>query len=131
VGVDPGTGIQFVGPTEPIRHLGILLGPDVEACRTALYADLATRLERRVARWATSSLSLFGRTYVARQCFASMLTYHAMFLPPPAPFLRWAVGLLAHFVALGERATPGRRAANLYPNRAGRIYLANVHNPWG
>jgi hypothetical protein len=90
----------------------------VEACRTALYADLATRLERRVARWATSSLSLFGRTYVARQCFASMLTYHAMFLPPPSPFLRRAVDLLAHFVALGERVTPGRRAASLYPNRA-------------
>jgi len=118
VGADPGTGIQFVGPTEPIRHLGILLGTDVEACRTALYADLATRLERRVARWATSSLSLFGRTYVARQCFASMLTYHAMFLPPPAPFLRRAVDLLAHFVALGERVTPGRRAASLFPNRA-------------
>ncbi len=36
VGADPGTGIEFVGPTEPIRHLGILLGTDVEACRTAL-----------------------------------------------------------------------------------------------
>jgi hypothetical protein len=55
---------------------------------------------------------------VARQCLASMLTYHAMCLPPPAPFLRRAVDLLAHFIALGERVTPGRRAASLYPNRA-------------
>ena len=37
VGLCPYTGIMFVGRTEPIRHLGILLGQDTELCRQQLY----------------------------------------------------------------------------------------------
>ena len=118
VGVDEGTGIRFVGPGEPIRHLGVLLGSDVEACRSALYDGLAVRLERRVASWATASLSPFGRAYVARQCMASIFTYHATFVPPPLRFLNRAADLFATFVQRGVRADPGRRSGNLYPNRA-------------
>jgi len=118
VGVDVGTGIRFVGPDEPIRHLGVLLGSDVEACRAALYDTLAARLERRVASWATASLSLFGRAYVARQCMASIFTYHATFVPPPPTFLTRAADLFATFVQMGVRADPGRIGGKLYPNRA-------------
>jgi hypothetical protein len=116
--VDVGTGIRFVGPDEPIRHLGVLLGSDVEACRAALYDTLAARLERRVASWATASLSLFGRAYVARQCMASIFTYHATFVPPPPTFLTRAADLFATFVQMGVRADPGRIGGKLYPNRA-------------
>ena len=106
--MDEGTGIRFVGPGEPIRHLGVLLGSDVEACRSALYDGLAVRLERRVASWATASLSPFGRAYVARQCMASIFTYHATFVPPPLRFLNRAADLFATFVQRGVRADPGR-----------------------
>ena len=116
-GVDAGTGILFVGSQEPIRHLGILVGRDTEHCRQEMYTAIAAGLERRVASWATTSLSYLGRTYVARQCMASKYTYHAAFVPAPPLFLRRTADLLATFVACGERAGPGRPGAKLYPNR--------------
>jgi hypothetical protein len=117
VGVDQGTGIRFVDRGEPVRHLGILVGTDPEECRRTMYAGIAAKLERRVASWSSSSLSLLGRAYVARQCMASMFTYHATFVPPPDTFLRRAAGLFATFVECGARADPSRRAAGLHPNR--------------
>ncbi|MFY7873476.1 MAG: reverse transcriptase domain-containing protein [Limnohabitans sp.] len=117
-GVDAGTGILFVGSQEPVRHLGILVGRDTEHCRQEMYKVIAASLERRVASWATTSLSYLGRTYVARQCMASKYTYHAAFVPAPQWFLRRTADLLATFVACGERAGPGRVAAKMYPNRA-------------
>ncbi len=116
-GVDAGTGILFAGSQESIRHLGILVGRDTEHCRQEMYTAIAASLERRVASWATTSLSYLGRTYVARQCMASKYTYHAAFVPAPPLFLRRTADLLATFVACGQRAGPGRPGANLYPNR--------------
>jgi len=116
-GVHHGTGIRFVDGQDMVRHLGVLVGRDADRCRREMYLAIGTKLERLVARWATSSLSLLGRAYVARQCMASIFTYHATFVPPPAAFLRRVADLFATYVALGERASPGRPAAKLFPNR--------------
>jgi len=116
-GLCPHTGIMFVGRTEPIRHLGILLGQDTELCRQQLFRDILQHMERRAALWAAVSLSEPGRCYVARQCILSMCTYHLAFVPPPDSFLKRAGTLLATYVACGERATPSLGPAPLFPNR--------------
>jgi len=118
VGVQAGSGIRFVAEQEHVRHLGVLVGRDVVKCQTEMYDIIAAKLERTVASWATSSLSFLGRSYVARQCMASMFTFQATFVPPPQAFLKRAADLFATFVACGERASPGRPAAKLFPNRA-------------
>ena len=116
-GVCPLTGIPFAADSHPIRHLGILLGRDPLLCRGRMYAGILQRMERLVTQWACTSMSLFGRSYVARQCLLSVFTYHAAFVMPPADFLGRVSVLLATFVACGDRADPTRRPAALFPNR--------------
>ncbi len=90
----------FVGSQDHIRHLGILVGRDTEHCRQEMSKTIAASLERRVASWATTSLSNLGRTYVARQCMASKYTYHAAFVPLKQPFLWRTADLRSQKLAL-------------------------------
>jgi hypothetical protein len=114
-GVEAGTGILFVGSHGPIRHLG---DPGrQEHCWQKMYKTIPASLERRVASWATTSLSYLGRTYVARQCMASKYTYHAKFVSAPPLFPLRTVDLLATCVACGEMAKRGRPEAKMYLNR--------------
>ena len=58
-----------------------------------------TKVEARIARWSGFPLSTLGRAYVAKQVLASMVTYHATFVPVPQELLERLCRAIHTFVA--------------------------------
>ena len=78
-GVDVTTGVRFLRPGQFLRHLGILLArpADQPAAAAAMHAQRLASLRGAVRQWSPFGLSYLGRLYVAKQCMASVLYYHA------------------------------------------------------
>ena len=68
------TGITFGTAGSATTHLGIPLSTDPDAAARSLYTDVLQRLDRRIACWSGSRLSLLGRAHVAKQVLVSMFT---------------------------------------------------------
>lgn len=134
----PLTGMQYVSGAEPIRHLGVLIGSDAARCAREMFDAILTRLEARVRRWAGHQLSFLGRAYVAKQCMASMVYYHAAFVRPPRATLQRIAQVLNTYVAGNRLASApgagGGSSGRLHPCREvcalpweeGGIALADV-----
>ena len=132
-GVDDLTGVRFVPTTEPIRHLGILLGRDAGLCCTQMYASVIAAVRRRAAHWSTQGLTFLGRVYVARQVFASAIYHFATFITPHQHHLTQIVTVLCAFAARGDSPVDGyaprlapRRAVCALPWAAGGVRMADV-----
>lgn len=117
-GTDPSTGIHFVSDTEPVRHLGILLGRDAALCRDSMYNAVIASIRRRATHWSTHGLTFLGRVYVARQVFASAIYHYATFVSPSSSQLQHIVTILCSFAARGDSPVDGRHAPRLAPRRA-------------
>ncbi|BDA44216.1 hypothetical protein COCOBI_05-4000 [Coccomyxa sp. Obi] len=83
----------------PLAYPNPLLGWQPEAAATALYSAILRKVEVRIARWSGFRLSLLGRAYVAKQLLASMVTYHATFIPVPSQLEKRLCTALHTFVA--------------------------------
>ena len=99
-----GLGISFPPPSEPIRHLGILVSHDTEGAARAMHAKRLKAVCAGVRRWARFQLSYLGRLHVAKSVLASALYFHAMFVPPPPALLTSMVRVIDHFVSHGREA---------------------------
>lgn len=135
-GDDPVTGVKFVGPTDAIKHLGVLLTKGGRAAHAkALWQQRVKSVAAQVAHWRTVDLTLLGRVYVARQVMANSVTYHAQFVEPPKPQLQALQRLIDGFV-LGQPVNPdtddrplrGRPSAATYslPLQEGGLAAADV-----
>ncbi|BDA49663.1 LINE-1 retrotransposable element ORF2 protein [Coccomyxa sp. Obi] len=87
-GPDAATGVTFVAQDASVKHLGVPL----------------------------SRLSLLVRAYVAKQLLASMVTYHATFIPVPSQLEKRLCTALHTFVA-ANRPVLGGTSARLYPGK--------------
>ena len=76
----PLTGVLFVEGATAIRHLGVLLGRAPASHAEEAYADILTRVEGRVRRFASHDLTFLGRSYVAKQVLASMISHVSCFV---------------------------------------------------
>ncbi|BDA44222.1 hypothetical protein COCOBI_05-4060 [Coccomyxa sp. Obi] len=99
-----------------VKHLGVPLSRQPEAAATALYSAILRKVEVRIARWSGFRLSLLGRAYVAKQLLASMVTYHATFIPVPSQLEKRLCTALHTFVA-ANRPVLGGTSARLYPGK--------------
>ena len=115
-GPDPVTGVTFAASGDGVKHLGIPLSTQPAAAATALYTAIIEKVEARIARWSGFRLSLLGRAYVAKQVLASMVTYHATFIPVPQDLLQRLCRAIHTFVAANRPVTPGAAAA-LFPGK--------------
>ncbi|BDA51426.1 probable LINE-1 retrotransposable element ORF2 protein [Coccomyxa sp. Obi] len=115
-GPDAATGVTFVAQDASVKHLGVPLSRQPEAAATALYSVILRKVEIRIARWSGFSLSLLGRAYVAKQLLASMVTYHATFIPVPSQLEKRLCTALHTFVA-ANRPVLGGTSARLYPGK--------------
>ena len=115
-GPDAATGITFSAAGSATTHLSTSLSTDPDAAARSLYTDILQRLNRRIARWSGSRLSLLGRAHVAKQVLVSMFTYHGTFIPVPADILRQLCTSVYTFAAANRPAAAG--AAPLFPSRA-------------
>ena len=97
-------------------HLGIPLSSQPAAAATALHTAIVTKVEARIARWSGFRLSMLGRAYVAKQVLASMVTYHATFVPVPRELLERLCRAIHTFVAANRPVTGS--AAALFPGKA-------------
>ena len=116
--------IPFLGRGEMVRHLGILIGTDVEACRAAMFEAIVGRVQGRVAHWSAKQLTLLGRVYVAKQVLASMLYHHGTYVMPLPRHQRHLENLLVGFVGKGALLARDDSSTRLRPRRD--IYAA----PW-
>ena len=115
-GPDAATGVTFAEQGESVKHLGIPLTKDPAAAATALYTAIVQKVELRIARWSGFRLSMLGRAYVAKQVLASMVVYHATFIPVPEHLLIRLCRALHTFVA-ANRPVIGGTQAPLFPGR--------------
>nr|BAA25763.1 reverse transcriptase [Chlorella vulgaris] len=109
-------GVTFAASSDGVKHLGIPLSTQPAAAATALYTAIIEKVEARIARWSGFRLSLLGRAYVAKQVLASMVTYHATFIPVPQDLLQRLCRAIHTFVAANRPVTPGAAAA-LFPSK--------------
>jgi len=84
VGVHAATGVEFVGGSEGLRHLGVQLGTgDRATAAAAMYAKALQAVAARVALWRRRPLTLIGRVHVAKQVLANVICYLATFVEAP------------------------------------------------
>jgi exonuclease III len=85
VGTDPDSGVPFPDTQQqPIRHLGILLSAQgVMQHAEQLFRERLQTITWRCWQWAKQDLTLMGRALVAKQMMASVVSYHAQFVPVP------------------------------------------------
>ena len=107
------TGITFVEPAHPIKHLGIHLTANGDLNARQTYEAILATIQARINRWSARSLTLLGRAHVAKQVLAATFTYHATFVRPPKDLLGRLSVLIRSFVA---GAPPGTRGM-LFPSR--------------
>jgi hypothetical protein len=121
-GVHAATGVRFVRRGEFVRHLGVLLArpADQAAAATAMHDLRLKQLYAVVRQWAPFALSFVGRLYIAKQCMASVLYYHAQFVRPAQAQLNTIVAVIARFVARTSPsdAAEDPRAYMIHPSLA-------------
>ncbi|CAL8470818.1 g10360 [Coccomyxa elongata] len=100
-----------------VKHLGIPLSNEPADAATALFTAILQKVEARIARWSGFRLSLLGRAYVAKQVLASMVTYHATFIPVPEHLLARLCRAIHTFVAANRPVISGTQAP-LFPGKA-------------
>lgn len=105
VGPHDGTGVPFVAPGQPVRHLGVplVVGDASEAVR-AVFAKKLQSMRYRVRRWGRFKLTYAGRVHVAKQVLASVLSFHATYLPVPPELLQQMTRLLQGYVVREREA---------------------------
>ena len=108
-GPHAGTGITFT--TEPVRHLGVMLGHDEAATAEATFTKRRAAIYTTIRTWAPNQLSYLGRLHVAKSVLASTLYHHATFQPVPTLLLRsinMAIDLYIRVGALEDGVVPVR-----------------------
>ena len=99
-----------------MKHLGVPLSRQPDVAATTLYTAILKKVEAKIARWSGFRLSLLGRAYVAKQLLASMVTYHATFIPVPSQLEKRLCTALHTFVAANRPVLSGT-SARLYPGK--------------
>ena len=117
-GPDPVTGITFAAPGGSVKHLGIPLSNQPAAAATVPHTAIVTWVEACIARLSGFRLSMLGRAYVAKQVQASMVTYHATFMPVPRELLKRLCRAIHTFAAANRPVTGSGSAAALFPDKA-------------
>lgn len=99
VGPHAATGIPFVAPGEAVRHLGVplVVGDAGEAVK-AVFARKLQAMRLKVLRWGKFKLTYVGRVHVAKQALASVLSYHATFLPVPEDVMQQMMRVIQGYV---------------------------------
>lgn len=124
--------VSVVDDSTPIRHLGILVGHDRDACRTSLYDRIRSRIIAIAHKWAHIPLSRLDRAHVAKQCLVASAVYAFSFVPPSSAQLHDIAALIYSFIDLGctsHRIPPScpLRAAQSLPLSHGGIAAPDVH----
>ena len=121
-GVHVASGVAFVPHGEHVKHLGVLLArpDDQDAAAKDMHAGRLRQMYAVARQWAPFSLSYVGRAYIAKQCMASVLYYHAQFVRPPQRQLDEMCGMIARFVARpgGVGAGEDARTYMIHPQLA-------------
>jgi len=79
--------ISFITGQQTIKHLGVLLGYDMQAASHQQFTGIYHAISAKVRHWAARGLSFLGRVYVAKQVLAASLWYHASFQRPSEQLL--------------------------------------------
>ena len=119
VGVHAASGIPFAAAGDTVRHLGVLLGSEAAQATSALFAKRVAALKAAIIRWQALPLTFVGRLHVAKQALASLLYYHATFIPPPADTLKLMERFICNYIqrpAQGDAA--GLQRCMQHPSRA-------------
>ena len=74
--------ISFITGQPTIKHLGVLLGYDMQAASHQQFTGIHHAISANVRHWAARGLSFLGWVHVAKQALAASLWYHASFQRP-------------------------------------------------
>ncbi len=97
--------ISFITGQQTIKHLGVLLGYDMQAASHQQFTGIYHAISAKVRHWAArGSGSFLGRVHVAKQVLAASLWYHASFQRPSEPLLKQLSQQLRKFVASAQQA---------------------------
>jgi exonuclease III len=132
-GMHTGTGVEFT--TQPLRHLGIMMGQDEEEAATQMYDKRRGAVYGAIRTWAPLALSAIGRQYVAKSVVASSLYYHATFVPMSAHHCKQICATIDKFIMVGaliEGESPPRgwapgRMVEALPKEEGGLGRVDVH----
>ena len=97
--------ISFITGQQTIKHLGVLLGYDMQAASHQQFTGIYPAIIAKVRHWAARVLSFLGRVHVAKQVLAASLWYHASFQRPSEQLLEQLSQLLRKFVASAQQAS--------------------------
>jgi hypothetical protein len=106
-GMDGLTGAPFLGPTEHVCHLGILLGRDMLAASAAMWQRRLHKVRQTAHLWSRYNLSHFGRVHVGKTVLEAQVCYHATVLPPPSDSLHKLVRVVEAYVRGGVALADG------------------------
>ena len=95
--------ISFITGQQTIKHLGVLLGYDMQAACQQTFATISAMVSTKIKHWAARGLSFLGRVHVAKQVLAAALWYHASFQRPPKALLTQLSSQLRRFVASAQQ----------------------------
>lgn len=134
VGDHAATGVPFKSPLEAARHLGVpLTSGDFASHVQDFYSRRLKAVCARIRHWARFDLSLLGRVHVAKQVLASVLSYHAMFVPPPEDALMRLQRVIDGYVLSGTeqdedsvaplRGAPSRHVMSLPRHMGGLAHV--------
>ena len=100
-GMDDTTGVRFCREGQTIRHLGVLLAKPAHqaAAAATMHAQRLASVQTVVRQWRPFGLSHLGRVYVAKQCMASSLYYHAQFVRPDKQQLNKIVTTITRYMS--------------------------------
>ncbi len=96
--------ISFITGQQTIKHLGVLLGYDMQAASHQQFTGIYHAITAKVRHWAARGLTFLGRVHVAKQVLAASLWYHASFQQPSEPMLKQLSQQLRKFVASAQQA---------------------------
>ena len=95
--------ISFITGQQTIKHLGVLLGYDMQAACQRTFATISAAVSTNIRHWAARGLSFLSRLHVAKQVLAAPLWYYASFRGPPKPLLNQLSSQLRRFVASAQQ----------------------------
>jgi len=97
--------ISFITGQQTIKHLGVLLGYDMQAASHQQFTGIYHAISAKVRHWAARGLSFLGRVHVAKQVLAASLWYHASFQRPSEQLLKQLSRQLRRLVASAQQAS--------------------------
>ncbi len=110
------TGVTFAAQGASVKHLGICLSKEPTDAATALFTAILQEVELQIALWSSFRSGFIGTTCVAKQMLASMVTYHATFIPVPEHLLTRMCRAL-HTLVAANRPVIGGTQAPLFPGK--------------